>query len=168
MGLIILTLYTMELYSILKIKPSFKGTVEDVSPQMTGWVQCALSCCLTVQQLARVSAAPSLTTHHLTTALVTIDNSDQDPTPPPLSSQHYKVSCQSHVNWNQPRRKTYIRTQPEIQTPKLLLILHIMSSDESLIVFYNYYKGFIMILYYMFLCESNMIVRSFNGSSNIY
>ena len=60
----------MELYSILKIKPSFKGTVEDVSPQMTGWVQCALSCCLTVQQLARVSAAPSLTrlptttTHH--------------------------------------------------------------------------------------------------------
>ena len=89
----ILTLYTMELYSILKIKPSFKGTVEDVSPQKTGWVQCALSCCLTVQQLARVSAAPSLTTHHLTTALVTIGNSDQDPTPPPLSSQHYKVSC---------------------------------------------------------------------------
>ena len=77
----------MELYSILKIKPSFKGTVEDVSPQMTGWVQCALSCCLTVQQLARVSAAPSVTrllattTHHLTTALVTIGNSDQDPTP---------------------------------------------------------------------------------------
>ena len=50
----------MELYSILKIKPSF-GTVEDVSPQKTGGVQCALSCCLTVQQLARVSAAPSLT-----------------------------------------------------------------------------------------------------------
>ena len=101
--------------------------------------------------------------HCLQWPLVT--NSDQDPTPPPLpSSQHYKVSCQSHGNWNQPRRKTYIRTQPEIQTPKLLLILHIMSSDESLIVFYNYYKGFIMILYYMFLCESNMIARSFNGS----
>ena len=95
---------------------------------------------------------PATNHHHspLTTSpllTVTIGNSDQDPTPPPLpSSQHYKVSCQSHGNWNQPRRKTYIRTQPEIQTPKLLLILHIMSSDESLIVFYNYYKGFTMIL----------------------
>ena len=157
----------MELYSILKIKPSFKGTVEDPCVPRRRLEECRQRS-VAVWQCSSSHVCPQLRHSPLTTSpllTVTIGNSDQDPTPPPLpSSQHYKVSCQSHGNWNQPRRKTYIRTQPEIQTPKLLLILHIMSSDESLIVFYNYYKGFIMILYYMFLCESNMIARSFNGS----